>query len=99
MPTHCRPMSALPFSLNGQIAIVTGGGTGLGLGVTKCFAEAGAKVVITGRREDVLKEAADQIGAAVIPMVVDVTDTKALPAFVKRVTEEIGVPDILVNNA
>jgi NAD(P)-dependent dehydrogenase (short-subunit alcohol dehydrogenase family) len=92
-------MSALPFSLNGQIALVTGGGTGLGLGITKCFAEAGAKVVITGRREDVLKEAADQLGAAVIPMVVDVTDTKALPAFVKRVTEEIGAPDILVNNA
>lgn len=92
-------MSALPFSLNGQIAIVTGGGTGLGLGITKCFAEAGAKVVITGRRADVLKEASDQLGAAVIPMVVDVTDTKALPAFVKRVTEEVGAPDILVNNA
>jgi len=92
-------MSALPFSLNGQVAIVTGGGTGLGLGVAQCFAEAGAKVVITGRREEVLKEAADQIGPAVIPMVVDVTDTTGLPDFVKRVASEVGAPDILVNNA
>lgn len=89
----------LPFSLENQTAIVTGGGTGLGLGITRCLAQAGAKVVITGRREDVLKNAAQELGENVFPMVVDVTDTKALPAFVERVTREVGEPSILVNNA
>jgi NAD(P)-dependent dehydrogenase (short-subunit alcohol dehydrogenase family) len=88
-----------PFTLNGQTAIVTGGGTGLGLGITRCLLQAGAKVVITGRREDVLAEAAQELGEKAIPMVVDVTDTRTLPAFVERVTREVGAPDILVNNA
>ena len=89
----------LPFQLKNQTAIVTGGGTGLGLGITKCLVQAGAKVVITGRREDVLKQAAQELGANAIPMVVDVTDTRSLPAFVERVTKEVGPVDILVNNA
>jgi gluconate 5-dehydrogenase len=89
----------LPFSLENQTAIVTGGGTGLGLGITRCLAQAGAKVVITGRREELLHQAAAEIGSQVIPMVVDVTNTASLPAFVERVTREVGTPDILVNNA
>lgn len=89
----------LPFSLENQTAIVTGGGTGLGLGITRCLVQAGAKVVITGRREELLQQAAAEIGSQVIPMVVDVTTTASLPAFVERVTREVGAPDILVNNA
>lgn len=89
----------LPFSLENQTAIVTGGGTGLGLGITRCLTQAGAKVVITGRREELLQQAAAEIGPQVVPMAVDVTDSAALPAFVERVTREVGAPDILVNNA
>lgn len=89
----------LPFSLTGQTAIVTGGGTGLGLGVTRCLVQAGARVVITGRRPDVLQEAATQLGDAVVPMVVDVTDTALLPDFVREVESKVGAPSILVNNA
>jgi NAD(P)-dependent dehydrogenase (short-subunit alcohol dehydrogenase family) len=89
----------LPFQLQNQTAVVTGGGTGLGLGIAKCLIQAGAKVVITGRREDVLKQASDELGANAIPMAVDVIDTSSLPAFVERVTKEVGPLDILVNNA
>lgn len=91
--------AALPFSLDGQVAIVTGGGTGLGLGITKCLVQAGAKVVITGRREELLTQAAQELGENVKPLVVDVTDTKALPAFVEQVEREVGPVSILVNNA
>ncbi|WP_050030537.1 SDR family oxidoreductase [Verrucomicrobium sp. BvORR034] len=89
----------LPFSLTGQTAIVTGGGTGLGLGITRCLVQAGARVVITGRRPEVLQEGAAQLGDAVVPMVVDVTDTKLLPDFVREVETQVGTPSILVNNA
>jgi gluconate 5-dehydrogenase len=47
-----------PFSLKGEIALITGGGSGLGLGMAKSLVAAGAKVVLVGRREDVLKTAA-----------------------------------------
>jgi NAD(P)-dependent dehydrogenase (short-subunit alcohol dehydrogenase family) len=89
----------LPFQLQNQTAIVTGGGTGLGLGITRCLVQAGARVVITGRRADVLEAAAQELGEQVIPVVVDVTDTARLPAFVEQVTRDVGPPDILVNNA
>lgn len=89
----------LPFSLTGQTAIVTGGGTGLGLGITRCLVQAGAQVVITGRRQEVLQDAATELGGAVVPMVLDVTDTKLLPDFVQEVERLAGVPKILVNNA
>ena len=46
------------FKLNGDIALITGGGTGVGKAVAKCMLAAGARVVISGRREDVLQEAA-----------------------------------------
>lgn len=89
----------LPFSLTDQTAIVTGGGTGLGLGITRCLVQAGARVVITGRRAEVLEDAARELGSAVIPVVVDVTDTALLPDFVHEVEKNTGTPAILVNNA
>ena len=53
-----------PFSLVGETALITGGGTGLGLGIAQAMAGAGARVVIVGRREAVLREACDHLGAA-----------------------------------
>ena len=50
------------FDLSGQVALVTGGGSGLGYAITKCLASAGATVVITGRREELLKQACDELG-------------------------------------
>lgn len=55
-------MSLKAFSLNGKLALVTGGGAGIGLGISRAFIQAGARVVITGRRESVLKEATNELG-------------------------------------
>lgn len=87
------------FDLSGQVAIVTGGGSGLGYAAAKCLAAAGAKVAITGRREDVLRQAAQELGESVSCYVCDVTDTDAAPDFIARVVRDLGSCDILINNA
>lgn len=87
------------FDISGQVALVTGGGSGLGYATAKCLAAAGAKVVITGRREDVLAKACQELGDRVCYYVHDVTDTDAAPTFIARVVDEQGGCDILVNNA
>ena len=87
------------FSLAGQLAIVTGGGTGLGFAMASCLSAAGARVVITGRRMKVLDEAAQKLGSSVSPEEYDVTELAAAPAFVKKVEERYGPPSILINNA
>ena len=87
------------FSLEGKRALITGGGTGLGLGISKAFVEAGAKVMITGRREDVLKAAVAELGPNAAYAVGDVADLPSLPALVKHIEDNWGPLDILVNNA
>ncbi|MBX9852728.1 MAG: glucose 1-dehydrogenase [Cytophagaceae bacterium] len=87
------------FELNGKIALITGGGTGLGFGMAKCILEAGGKVVITGRREDVLKTACAELGKNASYVVADVNDKPALPGIVKNIEEKTGPIDILINNA
>ena len=62
------------FDLSGRVALITGGGTGLGFATAKCLASAGAKVVITGRREEVLAAACEEIGESASYYVYDVTD-------------------------
>ena len=83
------------FDLSGQVALVTGGGSGLGYATAKCLAAAGAKVVITGRREEVLAKACQELGDRVCYYVHDVTDTDAAPTFIARVVDEQGGCDIL----
>lgn len=52
-----------PYSMKGQTVLITGGGTGIGLGIAKCMLQAGAdKLILVGRREDVLKEASESLG-------------------------------------
>lgn len=88
------------FSLENKCALVTGGGTGIGLAITRAFVSAGAKVVITGRREDVLKEACGQLGPQATFRACDVSQTKGLPALVESIENGPEGPiDILVNNA
>ena len=52
----------LPFNLAGQTALITGGGTGLGLGMASCFVASGARVVLVGLRKDELEKACAKLG-------------------------------------
>jgi NAD(P)-dependent dehydrogenase (short-subunit alcohol dehydrogenase family) len=87
------------LSLAGQLAIVTGGGTGLGFAMASCLVEAGARVVITGRRREVLAEAAKKLGRSVSAEQYDVTELGAAPGFIARIGELYGEATILINNA
>ena len=87
------------FSLEGELALITGGGTGLGFAMAKCFVQAGARVVIAGRREDVLAEAVRELGPKAAYRVFDVTDTAHAVSFVEELSREMGPVTILVNNA
>lgn len=87
------------FSLKGKLALITGGGAGIGLAISECFIEAGAEIVITGRREDVLKATAQNLGGKAHYFVNDITDLDSLPALVENIENNIGSIDILVNNA
>ncbi|KAI1120246.1 hypothetical protein F5Y10DRAFT_290072 [Nemania abortiva] len=89
------------FSTNGLVAVVTGGGTGIGLMIARALEHNGAKVYILGRRKEILKTAAKQnaIHGNIIPIVADVTDKATLDAAVAQIKEETGYINLLVNNA
>ena len=85
--------------LEGKIAIVTGGGTGIGKAIAEAFAAAGARVSIAGRRRGKLEAAARDIPGAAEPVVCDVTDETQVAALFDAVVGREGRVDILVNNA
>ncbi|WP_111708973.1 SDR family NAD(P)-dependent oxidoreductase [Lutibacter citreus] len=87
------------FSLENKIALITGGGTGIGLGIAKAYHEAGATVVITGRRKQVLKDAVAELGDNVHYRVNDITNKKEIPNLVKDIETNIGPIEVLINNA
>ncbi|PWJ57782.1 gluconate 5-dehydrogenase [Dyadobacter jejuensis] len=100
MPEPSTTHNASPlFSLQGQLALITGGGSGIGFYIAQAMVASGAKVVITGRREEVLKEAVAQLGGAAAYVQNDITDLKGIPALVDHVEATYGTIDILVNNA
>jgi NAD(P)-dependent dehydrogenase (short-subunit alcohol dehydrogenase family) len=92
-------MSLSDFTLINKTALVTGGGTGIGLGIATAFIDAGAKVIITGRRESVLKQACETLGKNALYKVMDLTEREKIPGMVETIEKEIGPIDILVNNA
>jgi 2-dehydro-3-deoxy-D-gluconate 5-dehydrogenase len=95
-------MTSGPFDLAGKVAIITGGNGGIGLGMARGLAEAGAAVAIVGRNEAKSNAAVAglrQSGAKTISVVADVTDKTAVAAMVEHVGRELGRIDILVNNA
>lgn len=85
--------------LQGQIAVVTGGGTGIGLAIAQSLNQAGARVVLVGRRECVLRDSARSISRNTHYEVFDVTQTSGADELMNRICCQVGVPAILINNA
>jgi NAD(P)-dependent dehydrogenase (short-subunit alcohol dehydrogenase family) len=88
--------------LAGQTAIITGGGTGIGFAIAEAFHAEGAYVVLAGRRQEVLAEAARRISLAaerVAFVAADVTDEASVTALMEEAARLTGSIDILVNNA
>ena len=90
------------FDLTGRVAVVTGGGQGIGEGIAKNFAEAGAAVVVAARSVDRIERVAREIvasGGQAIAVPTDVTDRAALVALADAATKEFGDLHVWVNNA
>jgi len=90
------------ISLKGKVAIVTGGGRGIGKAITKRFAEAGAGVVIASRKIENLEQTAEEfesLPGKVVPVACHVGRLEDLERLVSTTTEKLGPVDILVNNS
>ena len=85
--------------LRGKVIIITGGGTGLGRAMGERFLSLGAKLTITGRREEVLRAAAAEMDGEVLPVPCDVRDAGQVTALMDAAEAHYGQVDALVNNA
>ena len=97
-------MSSLNKKLTEQVALITGGGTGIGRAFAEALSQAGTRVVIAARRENVLKRTADELNAAaeaerVFPYALDVREREQCEAVVRHTVEQFGALDILINNS
>src|SRR2546428_2003950 len=93
-------MNALP--LDGRVAVVTGGGRGIGRAIAVGFAEAGADVCVIGRSADVLESAVAEIeglGRRGLALAADLLEVARIPELFAPVQDELGGIDILVNSA
>jgi len=92
--------SESPFQLHGETALITGGGTGIGLGIARCMVKSGARVVLVGRRENELSKACGELGTSASFVTQDITRLDELRSLVDRSEKSAGSPiSILVNNA
>ncbi len=90
------------FRLDGKVAVVTGGGRGIGRGIALALAECGADVCVVARRQadvDEVVEEIEALGRKGLAVSADVMDFTAMPRVLDRVVEEFGQLDIMVNNA
>jgi len=90
-------MSQPPDALEGQVALVTGGGRGIGAGIARELADAGAKVAVAARSKDQVEEVAREIGGLAVEL--DVTDLGAVERAVAETESELGPIDLLAANA
>lgn len=88
-----------PDAHEGRIALITGGGTGIGRATAREFVRTGANVAICGRRPELLAAVQDELGDACLSVPCDVRDPEQLAPFLDAVDERYGRVDVLVNNA
>ncbi len=89
-----------PFRLDGETALITGGGSGLGLGMAQCMVNAGATVVIVGRRRELLEDACGELGENAHFVVHDVNKVNEADALIEEAERKSGSPiTALINNA
>jgi NAD(P)-dependent dehydrogenase (short-subunit alcohol dehydrogenase family) len=82
-----------------RTALITGGGSGIGLAIAEKFVTSGITTVIVGRDQHKLATAAEKLGPLCHPVSADLNDLAAIPALVKKIIDAYGHIDILVNNA
>ncbi len=87
------------FDLTGMTALVTGASGGIGSAVAKALAAQGARIALSGTREDALAAVAAEMGGDCVMLPCNLSDTEAVDALVPRAVEALGKLDILVNNA
>lgn len=82
-----------------KVAIVTGGGSGIGLAIAEKFTQNGIDTIIVGRDENKLAKAKSQLGDCCYPMICDVSNLASIPVLIENIIAKFGQIDILVNNA
>jgi gluconate 5-dehydrogenase len=91
------------FDLTDRVALVTGCSTGLGVQMAKALASQGCNIVALARRQELIEKVASEIaeeyGVKTLPVRCDITDTEMVNAAVKKIMDEFGRIDILINNA
>jgi len=87
------------MKLENRIALVTGGGSGIGRAIALRFAQEGARVVVNDLRKDAAEDAAAALGGRGVAVAADVSDSAQVRAMFERIEREVGGLDVLVNNA
>jgi NAD(P)-dependent dehydrogenase (short-subunit alcohol dehydrogenase family) len=82
-----------------KIALVTGGGSGIGLAIAEKFVGNNIRTIIIGRDADKLQKAAKKLGSLCIPVACDLSNLSSIPGLVEQIAAQYGTIDILVNNA
>jgi NAD(P)-dependent dehydrogenase (short-subunit alcohol dehydrogenase family) len=87
------------FSIDGKVAVITGGSRGIGLMLARAFVDAGAKVIISSRKADACQQVADELGASCIPLPADLSTLEGVNGLAAAIAAREPRIHVLINNA